>query len=105
MPISHTEARAKMPPNDPKSAGLFSNGAISAIMAMHEPNIPAAPTPLNARPNMRTFMFGATPQTKDPTSKRVTAAMKTHLVGAMERTPPKNRMNPAWWFAIDGNEG
>lgn len=83
-----TDANAKTAPKDPISAGLFSNGQISAIIAMHDPNIPAAPTPAKARPKMRTFMLGATPQMREPISKRTTAVMKTILVGVMEITPP-----------------
>lgn len=67
-----TDARAKTAPNEPMSAGRFSRGQISAIMAMQEPKIPAAPTPAKARPKMSTFMFGATPQMRDPSSNMVT---------------------------------
>lgn len=64
-------------------------------MARHEPKMPAAPKPASARPKMRTFMFGATPQTREPSSKSVMADMKTHFVGAIDRAPPKNRISPA----------
>ena len=42
---------------------------ICARMVRMEMNMPEAPMPWNARPKMRTFMLGATPQMSDPTSK------------------------------------
>jgi hypothetical protein len=65
---------AKTPPKEPMRAGRFSRGQISAMMERQEPKMPAAPTPANARPKMRTFMVGATPQISEPTSKITMAA-------------------------------
>lgn len=107
---------AKTAPNPPNMAGRFWRGTISAMMERtpeergegegdlrsapynghplplpHPPyylltNIPAAPTPANARPKIRTLAELATPQTREPSSKRATATMKTHFVAKKRRT-------------------
>lgn len=43
--------------------------------------IPAAPRPAIARPQIRTVEFEATPHTNDLSSKTPTAIRKTHLIG------------------------
>ena len=42
--------------------------------------IPAEPKPAMARPTMRAVLLGATPQTREPSSKITMAARKTHLM-------------------------
>lgn len=105
---------AKTAPNPPNMAGRFWRGTISAMMERtpegrgrercgsapynehpspfpHPPyylltKIPAAPTPANARPKIRTLAELATPQTREPSSKRATATMNTHFVAKKRRT-------------------
>lgn len=47
--------------------------------------MPAAPTPLIARPQIRVITFCAPPQIADPTSKMTTATIKLHLRVAYQR--------------------
>ena len=47
-------------------------------------NIPAHPRPAIARPIIRAVDVGATPQTKDPSSKTPIADRKTDLIEKME---------------------
>ena len=47
-------------------------------------NIPAHPRPAIARPIIRAVDVGATPQTKDPSSKIPIADRKTDLIEKME---------------------
>lgn len=60
-----------------------------------EMKIPDAPMPWNARPKMRTSIEGATPQIREPISKRIIHVRYTHFEGAMVSICPKVSINPA----------
>lgn len=65
----------------PMSKGRFA-GVVEkpTIVYAPDPN-PAAPTPVMARPTMRALLFGATPQTREPTSKMNMASRKLGFSG------------------------
>ena len=58
-----------------------------------ELKIPEPPRPEMARPRMRTAMLGATPQSREPTSKVKIANIATCLAGKMEIHCANARLN------------
>ena len=68
-------------PNKPKYFARSCSVVSSAMIMMPAEKIPAAPAPAMARPRMRTRMLGATPQTREPSSKMETASMMTCFEG------------------------
>lgn len=47
---------------------------VSSVSTMRAPlKMPVPPAPASARPKMRTFMLGATPQMREPSSNTTTA--------------------------------
>lgn len=49
--------------------GLLFGDAENPIMVYEPEPMPAAPTPAIARPTISAMLLGATPQTREPTSK------------------------------------
>ena len=75
-----TEAMPYMPPISPKKIGRLTRGTVLAIVTRAPVKIPADPSPATARPTMKAVEVGATPQTKEPSSKMNNATRKTHLM-------------------------
>lgn len=68
-----------MAPMKPVYIGRFRSGTECARMIKAPEKIPAHPKPAIARPTMRAFEVGETPQTKDPSSNIPIAAKNTHF--------------------------
>lgn len=69
-----------MAPMIPVYIGRFTNGTEYATMISAPENTPAEPRPATARPQINAIEFGATPQTRLPSSKMKIAMRYTHLM-------------------------
>ena len=63
----------------PKTKGRLGRGTVIEMITKAPEKIPATPIPAMARPTIKAVLVGATPQIKEPTSKRVMATKKAHL--------------------------
>lgn len=81
--ITGNTSNTHQTPNRAKYCALECKGVNSAMMTIPPLKIPAAPAPAKARPKIKTFILGATPQANEPISKIKTAKTMTCLEGKM----------------------